>query len=470
MEQLVEREMLGLSEAALAALRAGMAGAVITPADAGYDEARAAWNLVIDQRPTVVVAPQSAAEVSAAVRWAAAQGLGVKVQATGHGASRSGDGAMLILTRNLNELRVDAAAQTAWVGAGLKWGPVLAKAQEVGLAPLLGSSPGVGAVGYTLGGGMGWLARKYGLSVDSVNAFEVVLADGRIVRASATENTDLFWGLRGSAGSLGIVTGMEIRLYPVTTVYGGNLFYPVELAREVLQRYRVWIETLPDEMTTSAVLMNVPPLPDVPDMLRGKSFVIVRGCYVGPAAEGAALLDFWREWQPAAIDMFQEMPFTGVAGISMDPEGPVPGLGSGEWLTAMSDEAIEVMLRYGTPQGGPPAFLKTEIHHAGGRMSQAPGEGAAFSHREQRLLVHVVGIAPTPEAVRAVHEAIAGFRTGLAPVLTGATYTNFLDGEEKWARTAEAFTAQALRRLQALKTEYDPQNLFRYGLDIRPAG
>lgn len=470
MQQLAERREMAVSESSVAALRAQVAGAVIMPGDGGYDEARAAWNLVIDQYPAVIVRAESAADVSAAVRFAGEQGLGVKVQATGHGASLEGNGAMLILTAGLVDLRIDAAAQTAWVGAGLKWGVVLARAQEVGLAPLLGSSPGVGAVGYTLGGGMGWLARKYGLALDSVIAFEVVLADGRIVRASEDEHADLFWGLRGSAGSLGVITGMEIRLYPVTTVYGGNLFYPASEAREVLRRYRTWIETLPEEMTTSAVLMNVPPLPEVPDMLRGKSFVIVRGCYVGSANEGAALMDTWRQWQPAAIDMFQEMPFAAVAGISMDPEGPVPGLGSAEWITGLSDEAIEVLLYYGMPQDGPPAFLKTEIHHAGGRVSQAAGGGAAFSHREQTLAVHVVGITPTPEAMQGVQRAMAGFRADMAPQLAGATYINFLDGEENWARTADAFSPEALRRLRALKAEYDPGNLFRFALDIQPAG
>jgi hypothetical protein len=168
--------------------------------------------------------------------------------------------------------------------------------------------------------------------------------------------------------------------------------------------------------------------------------------------------------------MFQEMPFAAVAGISMDPEGPVPGLGSAEWLTGLSDETIEVLLRYGTPQAGPPAFLKTEVHHAGGRVGQAAGVGAAYSHREQRLAVHVVGIAPTPEAVRGLQGAIAGFRADMAPQLAGMTYINFLDAEEKWARTAEAFSPEPLRRLQALKAEVDPQNLFRYALDIQPAG
>lgn len=470
MEQLFEQQAVAVSEGAVAALRAEISGAVIMPADGGYDEARAAWNLVIDQHPAVIVRAESAEDVSAAVRFAAEQGLGVKVQATGHGVSREADGAMLVLTAGLTELRIDAEAQTAWVGAGLMWGPVLAKAQEVGLAPLLGSSPGVGAVGYTLGGGVGWLARKYGLASDSVLAFEVVLADGRIVRASAEENADLFWGLRGSAGSLGIVTGMEIRLFPVRTVYGGNLLYPVAQAREVLQRYRDWIGTLPDAMTTSVVLLNLPPLDDVPEMLRGQSFAVVRGAYAGPAAEGAALLDHWRQWQPPVVDMFQEMPFAAIAAVSMDPEEPVPGAGTSVWLDGLSDEAIEVLIRYGTPQGGPPALVSTEVRHLGGAIAQAEGATSAYSLRDESLVLHAVGFAPTPEALAQVTGHLASFRTALAPYLTGHVYPNFLEGEEKWARTADAFSPEALAHLQVLKAKYDPQNIFRYALDIQPAG
>lgn len=470
MQQLAERPEMAVSESSVAELRAQVAGAVIMPGDVGYDEARAAWNLVIDQYPAVIVRVESAADVSAAVRFAGAQGLGVKVQATGHGASREADGAMLVLTAGLTELRIDAEAQTAWVGAGLMWRPVLAKAQEAGLAPLLGSSPGVGAVGYTLGGGVGWLARKYGLASDSVLAFEVVLGDGRIVRASEDENADLFWGLRGSAGSLGIVTAMEIRLFPVSMVYGGNLLYPVTRAREVLRRYRDWIAALPDAMTTSVVLLNVPPLPDVPEMLRGQSFAVVRGAYAGPAAEGAALMDHWRQWQSPVIDMFQEMPFAAAAGISMDPEGPMPGAGTSVWMDELSDEAIDVLIRYGTPQGGPPAIVSTEVRHLGGAIAQAEGVTSAYSLRNESLVLHAVGITPTPEAFTHVMGQLAGLRAALAPYLTGSVYPNFLEGEEKWARTADAFSPEVLEQLQAVKTKYDPQNIFRYALDIQPAG
>ena len=236
------------------------------------------------------------------IDFARAKGLGIAVQATGHGVGLPADECVLILTRGLDDLRIDADARTAWVGAGLKWHTVLQRAQEDGLAPLLGSSTDVGAVGYTLGGGMGWLARKHGLSTDHVRFFEVVTPDGQVRTVSADENADLFWALRGGGGgSLGIVTGMEIELVPVTKVYGGNLLYPADMAREVVARYREWIATAPDELTSSFALANLPVDPLVPEFLQGQSFAVVRGCYCGSLADGEELMRFWRDWRtPAA--------------------------------------------------------------------------------------------------------------------------------------------------------------------------
>ena len=223
--------------------------------------------------------------------------MAVAVKATGHGVIREANDSLLIVTSELTDVRVNADAQTAWVSAGTKWGRVLEETQAVGLAPVLGSSPDVGAVSYTLGGGMGWLARKYGISADSVNQFELVTADGNLVHASAAENADLFWALRGGGGNFGVVTAMEIRLYPVTKVYGGNSFYPIEKAKEVYARYRNWIVNAPDELTSSVLIMNFPPFPQIPERLRGQSFVMVRGCYCGPLEQGKELLKYWRDWQ-----------------------------------------------------------------------------------------------------------------------------------------------------------------------------
>ncbi|MDX1417336.1 MAG: FAD-binding oxidoreductase, partial [Candidatus Promineifilaceae bacterium] len=247
-------EMMPVAPTAIerwALLRGSIAGEVIAPEDAGYDQARLAWNLSVDQHPEVIVVPAQASDVLTAVQFASDHDLGVAVQATGHGVVRPADKALLILTYAMDEVSVNPAARTATIAAGAKWGKVLQMSHAYGLTPLLGSSPEVGAVGYTLGGGFGWLGRKFGLSLDSVNYFDVVTADGRAVTVSESEYPDLFWGMRGGGGSLAIVTGMEVKLYPVTTVYGGNLYYPIDQAQDVFKRYRTWIHSAPEELTSS---------------------------------------------------------------------------------------------------------------------------------------------------------------------------------------------------------------------------
>jgi len=447
-------------------LQSRLQGAVIAPEDPQYDQARRAWNLSVEQRPAVIVVPKGSADVVKAVRFARGESLGVAVQATGHGNVRPANGCLLILTADMQGVTIDAVAQTARVEAGVKWGVVLEKAQAAGLAPLLGSSPDVGAVGYTLGGGMGWLARKYGLSADSVNYFEVVTADGQLLRASQTENSDLFWGLRGGGGSLGIVTGMEIKLYPVTTVYGGNLFYPIEQAREVIAHYREWLPTVPDELTSSFALMNFPPIPDVPGFLRGRSFVIVRGCYSGPVAQGEALLDYWRTWRTPLIDDFKTMPFSQVALISNDPVEPMAALTSTAWLRELSDEAIEIMVNSSNPAlGSPLAFL--EVRHAGGAITQP--QASAYSNREGVLNMQMVGAIFSPEGQTALTTFYAQVKQALQPYLTGKVYMNFLEGEESRAQVKHGFSAEAYQHLTQLKAKYDPENVFGYAFNITPA-
>lgn len=451
------------------ALQANIQGQVITPDDPRYEEARLAWNRTVQQRPALIVTAASAADVAEAVKFARAEGLGVAVQSTGHGVTLPADGALLILTSGLKELRVDEITQTAWLGAGLKWGEVLAETQRHGLAPLLGSSPGVGVVGYTLGGGYGWLGRKYGMAVDSVLAFELVSASGDLVRASATENADLYWGLRGGGGSFGVVTGMEIRLYPVDTVYGGNLLYPAADAREVMRRYRDWIKTNPDELTTSIVVMNFPPIPQIPEPLRGQTFVMVRGCYCGPVEEGEKMItSYWRNWKAPVMDMFGPMPFAEVAKISSDPVNPAPSHSTGAWVRALSDEAIDTLLQYALPQGGPPALTLVEVRHVGGAVTRVAERTNAFSRRDAELLLFAVGMAPTPEAhARTVGHA-EQMKQALGPALTGGLYMNFVHGQEARARTKDGYTAEAYARLQEIKAAVDPEDTFRYSYDFAP--
>ena len=445
----------------LETLQAQVRGDVWGPGLAGYDQGRAAWNSSIDQRPALVVMAESAQDVAAAVRYAAAHGLGVAVQATGHGVVAEADGALLLNLARMNEVQIDPQAQTAWVPAGAKWGDVLGPAQAHGLAPLLGSSPGVGAVGYTLGGGMGWLVRKYGLASDDVRSFEVVTADGRVQTANADENSDLFWALRGGKGGFAVVTGMEIALHPLEMVYGGNLIYPAAQAPELLRRFRDWIATTPEELTTSIALMNLPPIEDIPEPLRGQSVVMVRGCFCGPLEEGEAHFAKWRAETEPLMDMVGPLPFGQVAMISMDPEGPVPGLSSGTWLADLSDETLDMLASRAFVAQGPPPLMITEVRHVGGAKGRVDPAGSAVGHRDAALVLQLVGMVPTPE----IKEMVRGYMDGFLAALDGhkaGVYPNFLEGEEAVALMRDGFAPETVTRLRAIKAQVDPDNLFRY--------
>ncbi len=453
-------------QGAYTTLQTRVQGAVIVPGDAEFDSARMAWNLAFQHHPAVIVVAESAADVVEAVRFARAENLEIAVQATGHGPTRMANGALLINMSRMTHVEVNAEDQTAWIEGGSKWWPVLEKAQAVGLMPLLGSTPDVGAIGYTLGGGVGWLARKYGLSADSVNAFEIVTAEGELLRASDTENSDLFWALRGGGGSFGVVTGMEIRLYPVTVVYGGNLYYPATMAKEVMTRYREWIKTTPEDLTSSVVLANYPPIPDVPEPLRGNSFVQVRGAYAGTMEAGEELMKYWRDWQTPALDMFGPLPMTRVAEVSNDPLDPVPAHVSGAWLAEMSDEAIDTIIGYALSPNG---MTITEIRHIGdGAISRVEKGFNAYGNRDASLIMELITITPTKEIWQAMDEYTRELKRDLAPYLTGGVYINFLEGDERLERTRDAFTSENFRRLREIKAKYDPQNVFSHSFRILP--
>ncbi len=463
MKNSLSRSLQAVSGGARSQLQSRIQGAVITPADPEYNPARQAWNLSVDQHPALIVLAEEAGDVAAAVQYAVENELNISVQATGHGLAQPAEGTLLVVTSRMKSIRVDTAARTAWIGAGAKWGEVLAQTQPVGLAPLLGSSPDVGVVGYTLGGGYGWLGRKFGLAADSVRFFELVTADGHTLRASAEENSDLFWGLRGGGGSLGIVTGMVIDLYPITTVYGGNLFYPIQAAREVMARYREWIATVPDELTSSVVLMNFPPIPLVPEPLQGQSFVMVRGCHCGPSAEGQALLQPWRDWRAPFIDDFKEMPFGEVGTISNDPVDPLPVFSTGAWMKALPDTAVDVLVRHGTAGDGPPPLLMTEVRHVGGAVARGRSQAGAFGNREAELLLFMVGLTPTPDAYGALARYTQQVKERLGPFLTGGVYMNFLEGQEARLRAKDGFPPENYARLIQLKRDYDPHHRLRSG-------
>jgi hypothetical protein len=451
-------------------LRDRTTGDVLTPADPGYAAACAAWNLTFTHHPFVVVVAESVDDIVEAVRFARAGGFRVAVQATGHGVARPADGAVLIVTSRLTDVTIDRDEQTAYVSAGAKWGAVLAPAQEHGLAPLLGSTTDVGAIGYTLGGGMGWLGRRYGLASDSVHAFDLVTPEGVAIRASRRENQEIFWALKGGGGgTFGVVTGMEIELYPVSTVYAGNLLYPIEMAKSVMTRWREWVSDMDERMSSAVVLMNFPPIDVVPEPLRGNSFVMVRGCWSGDLADGQALIDDWRRWSEPALDMFGPMPFAMADMISQDPVDPMPGTVTTEWFDTLADEAMDILIDATAPKDGPPLLLFTEIRHAGGAIRTNAIGVANARGRSGEFLCHFGGLVMGPEMGAALKAAMEATRARLAPYVNGSVYINFLEGAEKQERTHEAYDRAAFARLGEIKAEVDADNRFCHGFAIAPA-
>lgn len=457
------------SEASLLALQDKILGAVLTPGNDGYDEARRTWNLAITHDPAVIIVAQSASDIIAAVRFAKSLDLKIAVQATGHGPTLPANQCMLIVTSAMIGVSVDVDSKTAWIEAGAKWGKVLSLAQAAGLTPLLGSSSDVGAIGYTVGGGLGWLSRKYGLSVDSVNFFELVTVDGVLLRASQVENSDLFWGLCGGGGNLGVITGMEIQLYPVKTVFGGNLIYPSEAAQEVFTRYKEWIASAGDELTSSIALANFPILPIVPEFLQGKSVVLVRGCYCGSVEEGKALLQPWLDWMSPIANLWREMTFEEVDTISNDPKDPMPFLVTNVILRELTTEVGDILIRSTFSTQEPSPLLFAEIRQAGGAIAQVDQDANAYSQRDASLILQMVGIIPSPEMRHSLMNVTGEVKKELQPYLSGGVYLNFLDGEEKWMHTKEAFSANALQKLTRLKHRYDPENRLCFGVNIPPA-
>lgn len=454
--------ILNIKPDALTELRSQLVGTLLLPTDEQYHKVRFGFNLAVDQYPAFIVVANIVEDVSVAINFANEMDLGVAIQATGHGTILPADDAVLIITSQLKQLDVDSDNATAIIGAGLKWGQVLQETQKSGLTPLLGSSPEVGVVGYTLGGGMGWLARKYGLATDSVIYFDIVTSDGQFVRASAEDNPDLFWGLRGGGGNFGVVVAMKIRLYPVSTVYGGNLFYSVDDAEAVFKRYRQWVVDAPEELTSAVVLMNYPPIPEMPDILRGKSYVMIRGCCTD-VEMGEQLLTYWREWKQPIIDDFKVMPFTAVASISSDPVDPLPGRSTGAWLREINDDVIDT-LTTNVPGHTPVVFA--EIRHAGGAIRNVDPAAAAFGNRDANFSLQMIGVIPTPEAANAYEAYTWNIKQGMQSALTGGVYPNFVEGQEAYDRTRDAYSDENYGRLQTIKSRYDAKNRFRHSYNL----
>ncbi|MDN5751387.1 MAG: FAD-binding oxidoreductase, partial [Pseudonocardia sp.] len=324
----------------------------------------AAFNTTHTARPAVVVGATCAADVAETVRWAVSRGRAVTVQSTGHGLQADLAGSVLVTTRRMSAVSIDPVARTVRVGAGVRWAQVIEAATPYGLAPLNGSSSQVGVIGYTLGGGLGPMARRYGFAADHVRRAQLVTADGRIREVDAATDPELFWALRGGKGNFGIVTELEFELMPVAALYGGGIFFPGAAAAEVLHAFRAWVETLPEEAGTSVALLRLPPLPELPEPLRGQFVVHLRFAHLGPADEGAALLAPMRAVAPAVMDLVADMPYAAVDSIHMDPVDPMPIWERGATLRELPAAAVEELLAAAGPG--------VEVPLMGGRRGSHP--------------------------------------------------------------------------------------------------
>ncbi|MGA6175251.1 FAD-binding oxidoreductase [Streptomyces sp. NPDC012600] len=444
---------------ALSRLVAQVRGEVLTPEDAGYEEELAGFNRIglADHRPHVVVAARATADVRAAVSFAAELGLPVGVQATGHGTAAPARGGVLVSTRRMNAVTVDPLTRTAQVEAGARWHQVIARAAAHGLAPLNGSSPLVGVVGYTLGGGLGPLGRRYGYAADLVTRIEIVTADGALRQVTRDRHPDLFWALRGGKGNFGIVTRLRFGLVPVRRLYGGGLRFPGEQAGRVLDAWRWWTATAPEEMTSSVALLRLPDAPDVPELLRGRLTAHVRIAFTGGAEEGERLVRPLRASGTALADTVAEMPYAEVADIHQDPTHPLPYHERNIVLRELSADALDTLLRV-AGAGSSCGDLMVELRHLGGALLRPAEVPNAVGARDGAYTLATLSPPGTPDAVLRAME----------PWGTGRRYLNFLAGEDTAGAAEECFDPGTVARLARVKAEFDPGNVFRLNHNIAP--
>ena len=447
------------------ALRDRISGEVVGPADAAYDQARLAWNLAADQRPALAVFPESADDVVEIVLYARRNGLQIAPQGTGHNASPIvwNMDTILLSTSRMRGVTVDPMGRRARVAAGTLWLEVTEPASEHGLAPLAGSSPDVGVVGYCLGGGVSWLGRKHGLAANSVLAIEIVTADGRLRRVDAENDAALFWALRGGGGSFGVVTGMEIALYPMPQLYAGAMFWDWEHASRVMHTWREWTATLPDEVTSSARIMQIPPIPEVPEILRGRNFVTIDAAIIGDRAFGAEMVRVLRDLEPE-IDTFDMVPPVALSRLHNDPEEPMPVLTDHRLLGALTEAAVDAFVAHAGPGSGS-AMLMAEIRHLGGALGVAkPGNGA-LAKIDAGYLLFGGGLA-IPEMIPTLQASLGAFKDAFAQWDAGTAYLNF---QETTVDSRSFYDELTHRRLAHIKTSVDPGDMFRSNHPIRGA-
>ncbi len=434
-------------------------GRIATPDDADWDQVRQAWNLAADPHPSAVALVESVDDVAAVIGFCAQRGLSVLGQGTGHGAVAVGEleGTVVIKTERMRGVEIDADAKTARVEAGVLALELGEAAAEHGLCSLPGSSPDVGVVGYTLGGGLSWLSRRYGFACNRVAAVEVVTADGEPRKVDAENDADLFWALRGGGGGYAIVTALHVDLLAIADVYGGTLVYPAEVGTEAVRAYRDWTQTIGEEVTSIVRFLRPPPVPDVPEPLRNKPLLTIGAACIGDQASGERLIAPLRELGEPILDSFAQMPVPGLSRIHMDPEQPVPALGHHALIRELPDDAIEALHGAVGPQAGSPLLL-AELRHIGGALGRPADNGGALDHIDAEFVMLAIGTSMTPEMGQAVGGALDGLHETMEPWSAEGGYFNFA---ERPCDVEAILPEETCRRLGEVKRRWDPDGLIR---------
>ncbi len=444
-------------------------GEIIRPEDEGYDRARRVWNAAVDRHPSLIVRPRDAADVIFAVNAARDNGLTLAVRGGGHSVAGHGtvDGGMVLDLSAMTRLDVDPDERVAWAGPGLTWGQFYAGTQEYDLATPGGDVATVGVGGLTLGGGLGWLMRKHGLTIDNLLAVDLVTADGRSLTATADEYPDLYWALRGGGGNFGVATGFKFQLHQVGTVLGGAIVYPA--TREGLLAYADAMTAAPDELTTISFVMPAPPAPFIPEAAHGTLVHMITACYTGDLEAGQQALAPLRALGggPPLADTTGPIPFPAMFDLTEAASASRPLAARAGFLHRLDAGTIETILDY--LNRATSLFSVATLRELGGAMARVPRDATAFAHRDKRFYLAIQsgweeGTDQQPERhVNWIEE----FWREIAPRTDGA-YANFM-GDEGEDRVRAAYPPATYNRLAEIKRRYDPDNLFHLNANIRPA-
>jgi FAD/FMN-containing dehydrogenase len=441
-------------------LRTEVAGPVLVPGDEGFAAEATPFMLAATVHPDVVVGVANEADVQRAVLFASRNGLHVHTQATGHAAHGTLSGGLLITTRRLDTVVIDPVAEVATIGAGVRWSAVIAAAGEHGLTAITGSSGSVGAIGYTLGGGLGPYARSHGFSSDFAVSFRMVTADGELKVASAIENPDLFWALRGGRAGFGVVTELTFALVPLAEIYGGSLFFAAEHIETVLTGWLDWCATADPEVSTSIAIIRFPPIEELPPPLRGATALALRFVHPGEIDEGSRLAEPLRALAPVLIDTLGAMPTTKIALVHNDPDQPAPAWVNGVMLTSADAEFAGAFLaRFGADAR--PPVVSAELRHLGNRTAIDVEGGSAVGGRGNAFTLGLVGVLTPDVSAQSFDAFWAETLTSLAPWTSSQTTINFA-GHPSPARYPSCWPKDTFERLMSIAAEHDPQGIFSW--------